>query len=145
MTSDCSHMSCKQLFKYTKCNYLYTSVKTSGSHSTPLGADGKFYSNKMPVSHKEITVPQTELEGSDTGQLGPSNSSGLLNRLYSHPTSVTPASPITLSQDKHALVTQKVQELLFKGAIVETIPSPVSFVSQIFLVKKKGGGGDNDQ
>ena len=48
--------------------------------------------------------------------------------------------PIALSQDKHALVTQEVQELLIKGAIVETIPSPVSFVSQIFLVKKKRGG-----
>ena len=33
-----------------------------------------------------------------------------------------------------------VQELLFKGAIVETIPSQVSFVSQIFLDKKKKGG-----
>ena len=47
----------------------------------------------MPVSHKESTVPPTELEGSDTGQLGPSNSSGLLNRLCLHPTSVTPTSP----------------------------------------------------
>ena len=78
MTSDYSHMSCKQLFKYTKCNYLYISVNTSGSHSTPPGADGKVNSNRMPVSHKESTVPPTELEGSDTGQLGPSNSSGLL-------------------------------------------------------------------
>ena len=47
----------------------------------------------IQVSHKESTVPPTELEGSDTGQLGPSNSSGLLNRLCSHPTSVTPTSP----------------------------------------------------
>ena len=93
MTSDYSHMSCKQLFKYTKCNYLYTSVNTSGSHSTPPGADGKVYSNRMPVSHKESTVPPTELEVSDTGQLGPSNSSGLLNRLCSHPTPVIPTSP----------------------------------------------------
>lgn len=48
--------------------------------------------------------------------------------------------PIALSQDKHARVTQEVQELLSKGAIVETTPSSMSFVSQIFLVEKKGGG-----
>ena len=47
--------------------------------------------------------------------------------------------PIALSQDKHALVTQEVQELLTKGAIVKTLPSPISFVSQIFLVEKKRG------
>ena len=47
--------------------------------------------------------------------------------------------PIILSQDKHALVTQEVQELLAKEAVVETISSPTSFISQIFLVEKKGG------
>ena len=46
----------------------------------------------IQVSHWESTVPPTELRVSDTGQLGPSNSSGVLNRLYSHPTSVTPTS-----------------------------------------------------
>ena len=53
--------------------------------------------------------------------------------------------PIDLSQEKHALVTQEVQELLSKGAVVESIPSPMSFISQIFLVEKGGGATTSDQ
>jgi len=34
----------------------------------------------------------------------------------------------------------EVRELLSKGAVIETSPSPGSFVSQIFLEEKKGGG-----
>jgi len=37
-------------------------------------------------------------------------------------------------------VTQEVQELLQKEAIVESYPSSQNFVSQIFLVEKKWGG-----
>jgi len=50
------------------------------------------------------------------------------------------SSPIVLPQDKHGLVTQEVQDLLQKGAILESCPSSRNFVSQIFLVEKKGGG-----
>ena len=52
--------------------------------------------------------------------------------------------PIDLSQEKHALVTQEVQKLLSKGAIVESIPFSMSFISQIFLVEK-GGSTASDQ
>ena len=48
--------------------------------------------------------------------------------------------PKVLPQDKYALVTREVQELLLKGAVVESSTCTESFVSQIFLVKKKGGG-----
>ena len=48
--------------------------------------------------------------------------------------------PIVLPQDKHVLVTQEVQELLQKGVILESCPSNENFISQIFLVEKKGGG-----
>lgn len=48
--------------------------------------------------------------------------------------------PIMTSQNNHALVTQEVQELIRKEAIVKTTASTASFVSQIFLVEKKGGG-----
>ena len=38
------------------------------------------------------------------------------------------------------LITAEVAELLSKGAIRETQPSPENYVSQIFLVEKKDGG-----
>ena len=92
----------------------------------------------MSVSHKESTVPSAELKGSDTGQLGPTNSTGVSNRSYPHPHQSHISPPIDLSQDKH-MVTRKVQELLSKGAVVESIPPSMNFVSQIFLVEKRGG------
>ena len=88
MTRD-SYNSCKQVFKCTKYNYLYTSVNTSGAHSTPQGVDGQVNTNRMSVSHKESTVPSPELGGSDTGQLGPTNSTGVLNRFCPHSTLIT--------------------------------------------------------
>lgn len=39
---------------------------------------------------------------------------------------------IALSQDKNALVTHKVQELLFKKIIVQTAPSPISYIPRFF-------------
>ena len=38
------------------------------------------------------------------------------------------------------MISSEVRNLLSKGAVIETIPSPGSFVSQIFLVEKKEGG-----
>jgi len=56
---------------------------------TPQGVDGQVNSNRMSVSHKESTVPSPELGGSDTGQLGPTNSTGVLNRFCPHSTLIT--------------------------------------------------------
>ena len=47
---------------------------------------------------------------------------------------------IWCSPENKVQITTKVQELLDKGAILETHLTPQSFVSQIFLVEKKGGG-----
>ena len=88
MTRD-SYTAYKQIFKCTKYNYLFTSVNTSGSHSTPQGVDGQVDSNRMSVSHKESIVSSAELGGSDTGQLGPTYSTGVSNRSYPHSISVT--------------------------------------------------------
>ena len=44
------------------------------------------------------------------------------------------------NQMNQALITEEVQELLAKQAIKEAQPSPNSFISQLFLVEKKGGG-----
>ena len=44
------------------------------------------------------------------------------------------------NQMDQALITEEVQELLAKQAIKEAQPSPNSFISQLFLVEKKGGG-----
>ena len=51
-------------------------------------------------------------------------------------------SPAVLRHCKtdHALITQEVQELLAKQAIKEAQISPNSFIPQLFLVEKKGGG-----
>ena len=38
------------------------------------------------------------------------------------------------------MISSEVRELLSKGTVIETTPSPGSFVSQIFLVEKKEGG-----
>ena len=40
--------------------------------------------------------------------------------------------------EEHAKITQEVSDLLTKGAIVETQVSTESYVSQLFLVEKKG-------
>ena len=47
---------------------------------------------------------------------------------------------IQCSIEEHAKITQEVSDLLIKGAIVETQVSTDSYVSQLFLVEKKGGG-----
>ena len=43
-------------------------------------------------------------------------------------------------QTDHALITEEVQELLAKQAIREAQIFPNNFISQLFLVEKKGGG-----
>jgi len=47
---------------------------------------------------------------------------------------------ISCSLEEQTKISQEVMELLAKGAIIEARPSPLSYVSQIFLVEKKGGG-----
>ena len=62
------------------------------------------------------------------------------------PTKIDNSLPATCAPSNMVLtrklvqITTKVQELLDKGAILETHLIPQSFVSQIFLVEKKGGG-----
>jgi len=47
---------------------------------------------------------------------------------------------ISCSLEEQTKISQEVKELLAKGAIIEAQLSPQSYVSQIFLVEKKGGG-----
>ena len=47
---------------------------------------------------------------------------------------------IRCSPESKSQITSEVQELLSKGAVVETLHSPGNFVSQIFLVEKQDGG-----
>jgi len=42
----------------------------------------------------------------------------------------------------HTQVTEEIAGLLNKGAIEEVQPGPGSFISQLFLVEKKGGDSD---
>jgi len=44
------------------------------------------------------------------------------------------------TKENAIFITTEVAELISKGTIVETQPSPKNFVSQIFLVEKKDGG-----
>jgi len=72
--------------KLFKCNCLYVSVNTSVSSSTLWGVSKQLESDCH--SQKEI-IPRTELGNSDTGQVGPVNSTRVFN---TQPTLVTPAS-----------------------------------------------------
>jgi len=56
------------------------------------------------------------------------------------PTQVRVPHQIRCSPESKSQKTSEVQELLSKGAVVETQVSPRNFVSQIFLVEKKDGG-----
>ena len=49
-------------------------------------------------------------------------------------------SEIHTSETRCSLIAEEVTELLSKGAIEETQAGPNNFISQIFLVEKKGGG-----
>ena len=124
---------------------MYTSVNTSGSHSTPQGVDGQVDLNRMSVSHKENTVPSAQLGVLTQDNWVLQTVQGYLIDLTHTPHQSHIPPPIDLSQAKHALVTQEVQELLFKAAIVESIPCLMSFISQIFLVEKGGGATTSDQ
>ena len=55
--------------------------------------------------------------------------------------SKAPSQEISCSQEEHVKISQEIKELQAKAAIVEAPPTQISFVSQI-LVEKKGGGGE---
>ena len=141
MTRD-SYTACKQIFKCTKYNYLYTSVNTSGSHSTPQGVDGQLNQIECQSLTRRVLYHQQNWGVLTQDNWVLQTVQGYLIDLTHTPHQSHIPPPIDLSQEKHALVTQEVQELLSKGAIVESIPSPMSFISQIFLVEKRGGGND---
>jgi len=94
-----SRHSCTKLFKYQKFIYPYSGINTStGSCSTPRGVSEQHESDCLSVSHKQSLFPQAELGATDTGQLGPANSTGVLNRLHPQPqpaTSTPTNSPTT--------------------------------------------------
>jgi len=48
-------------------------------------------------------------------------------------------------EEEHTKVSREIKELQTKGAIVEAWLSPLSFVSQIFLVEKKVGTEASDK
>ena len=60
--------------------------------------------------------------------------------LLAIPHQTTYPHPMNGSKEEQAQITREVAELLLKGAIQEAQLLPESFVSQIFLVKKKDGG-----
>ena len=88
----------------------------------------------------ESTVPPTELEGSDTGQLGPSNSSGLLNRLCSHPTSVIPTSPNNSVTEQACTGDTGGSRTVNQGGNSGNYPLTSKFCLPDFPGREKGGG-----
>lgn len=128
-------------FKCTKVNAMYSSIITpSGPCSTPPGVDKQAKTNRLSVSYKESTASPAKLEYTDIGQLGPANSTRVYDRFYPDTTPVLSPLPVMLSQEKHALVTQEVQELIRKEAIIESNVSLNSFISQrYFWLKKRRG------
>ena len=143
MTTDCNMYSCTQLFKYNTFNYLYVNVsRSAGSSSTPWSVDDQTNPGELPAFHKESILPPTKLEHPDTEQLGPSGNSRVPNRPHPHTCQVLQPPQIQLSKKNHAMVSQEVQELLIKGAIVEFVLSPASFISQILLVEEDKAGSE---
>ena len=60
---------------------MYSSVNTpSEPCSTPPGVDRQAKSDRMSVSHKESSASSAQLEYTDTGQLGPANSTRVYDR-----------------------------------------------------------------
>ena len=80
-------------FKFTKVNVMYPSIITSsGSCSTPSGVHEQVRTDRLPNSHKESTASSGKLEYTDTGQMGPANSTRVYDRF--HPdTSSVPSTP----------------------------------------------------
>ena len=65
---------------------------------------------------------------------------GYTLELTQTPNQMRQPQAIRCSTEEHIKITQEVTDLLNKGAIVETQVSTGNYVSQIFLVEKKGGG-----
>jgi len=66
--------------------------------------------------------------------------SGYTLELSQRPWQKKPAPEIQCSIEEQKKISEEIKELLAKGAIRETTLTADSFVSQIFLVEKKGGG-----
>ena len=60
--------------------------------------------------------------------------------LLACPTQLRAPSEIHLPQEERALVSQEITKLLEKGAITQAPSNQPGFISQLFLVPKKGGG-----
>ena len=61
-------------------------------------------------------------------------------QLTEAPTQASVPQQTKCSQESKSQINSELQELLSKGAVVETQVSPRNFVSSIFLVEKKDGG-----
>ena len=70
---------------------MYSSyIAPSGPCSTPPGVDEQARTDRLSVSHKESTASSTKLEYTDTGQLGPENSTRVYGRFYPDTSPVPP-------------------------------------------------------
>ena len=131
--------SCKQFNEMCVC---YPAVITNWYPSTPhKGVNGDIrhdYTGSLPS--RQTSLLCKELGGDYPGPMGSAGNSRVQIRPDSNPSPGKQASCAAPQSNRPDLITEEVQELLVKHAIRESQLSPNSFISQIFLVEKKGGG-----
>ena len=128
--------------KFIKICQAYSCINTSMHTSRPSKnadkPDGLAYNKSQ---HGREALPVCWQLGTDhTGPMGHASHNRVPVRAYPNPTSSQVTQVISYSKEEHAKISQEIKELLDKGAIVEAPLSTGSYISQIFLVEKKGGG-----
>ena len=133
MTITSINTSCKQ---FNKMCFCYPAINTSWHPSTPhKGVDGVTRPvNNTSLPSREASLLCKELGANHSGPMGSAGNNGVQIRPAQDPHQEK--RPAVLH---HALITEEVQELLAKQAIREAQIFPNSFISQLFLVEKKGG------
>ena len=111
-------------------------LHTNSTHTGVDCSDGSLHLQPHPGWSSFPLCMQ--LGKDNTGPMGPTDNNGLPSRANTTAISGKPMPPNKLSSEEEEKIAMEISELLGKGAIVETQLSAESFVSQIFLVEKKG-------
>ncbi|XP_040178560.1 LOW QUALITY PROTEIN: uncharacterized protein LOC120912608 [Rana temporaria] len=94
--------------------------------------------NKFVGMFNSLDKAQTSLKKADPWIL--TTVAGFQIDLLSPPTLGVVPSPIRFAEQNVSLIDNELRELISKHAVIEVDPSSPGFLSNLFLVKKKGGG-----
>ena len=131
---------CFTLYKLSIKNCLaYSCVQLTVSSVTGTSKQSGPVYSMSSIGWQSRVLP-TKLGSVNTGPMGPSNSGWVPFGTNSTPHKARIPHTIKCSAESMAQISTEVSELMLKGAIVEMQATLESFVSQLFLVEKKGGG-----